>query len=252
MSGAPAAPLVLAFQLWDAAGWAAQAVFTWRMVHQWVRSEQAGRSVLPPAFWAWSLLGSALDLVYLFHRRDPVFASGALVSACIFGRNWWMARRPAPAPRAGGRPVVWPILSGLVLFAAVTVEAVGPDHGLVRFDRGLVWLVIGFVVTVGWTARFVVQWWASERTGVSHLPAAFFHVGLVSAVLLTVYAVSQVDWVKMFAFGTTVVPYARNLVLMRRAAARDAAAAAAAAGAGAAAGADVAGPAATPAVGRGA
>lgn len=219
MSAAAGAPLVLAFQVWDAVGWAAQAVFTWRMLHQWVRSEREGRSVLPPAFWAWSLLGSALDLVYLFHRRDPVFASGALVSACIFGRNYWMARRPAPAAPPRRRPVVWPILAGLVLFAAVTVEAIGPDHGLVRFDRGVVWLVIGFVGTVGWTARFVVQWWASERSGVSHLPAAFFHVGLASAALLTVYAVSQLDWVKMFAFGTTVVPYARNLVLLRRSAA---------------------------------
>lgn len=215
MSGALPSP-VLAFQAWDLAGWLAQAVFTWRMLHQWTTSEREGRSVLPRSFWSWSLLGSALDLVYLVHRRDPVFMSGTLVNACIYARNWAVARRPRPP--TGARPWV-PLAAGLVVFGAVVVEALGPDHGLVRFDRGVPWLVVGFLGTVGWTGRFVVQWWATERSGVSHLPAAFFYVGLGAAGLLFAYALSQRDWVKTAAFALTLVPYARNLVLLRRAAA---------------------------------
>lgn len=207
--------IVLAFMVWDACGWAAQAAFTWRMLHQWVVSEREGRSLLPTGFWAWSLVGSGLDLVYLFHRRDPVFVFSALVTTCIFARGAWMSRWPRP-PSSRERPVVWPIVVGVLAFLAITAEALWPGQDLMRFDRGSVWLAIGFLGSVGWAGRFVVQWWASERRGIPHLPASFFRLGLVSAALLTVYAVSQTDWVKMFAFGTTMVPYARNLVLIRR------------------------------------
>ena len=210
--GAVAAP-----HAWDLFGWAAQAVFTWRMLHQWALSEREGRSVLPLAFWGWSLVGSALDLVYLLpHRRDPVFVSSAIVTTCIFARNYWMARRPRPATH-DARPISWPIVLGLLLFAGVTLATTVLDERLLRFDRGVAWLVIGFLGSVGWTGRFVVQWWASERRGVSHLPPAFFRIGFFSAVLLTLYAVSQWDWVKMFAFAVTTVPYGRNLILLRRA-----------------------------------
>ena len=96
------APL-LAFQVLDGVGWAARAVWTWRMLHQWLLSEKHEKSVLPPSFWSWSLLGSALDLAYLFHRRDPVFVSGTLVNACIYARNLAMSRRPAAS--ANQRPI---------------------------------------------------------------------------------------------------------------------------------------------------
>ena len=215
------APLVLAFQVWDGFGWAAKAVFTWRMLHQWVRSEREGKSVLPAAFWGWSLLGSCLDLVYLAHRRDPVFMSGTIVNAAIYVRSFWMSR--SSAPRAPGKARLWvPLAAGVVIFGAVVYEALGPDHGLVHFKRSLPWLVVGYVGTLGWTGRFVVQWWESERTGVAHLPAAFFYVGVVAAAFLFAYALHERDWVNTFGFGLTLVPYARNLVLMRRRAAADA------------------------------
>jgi lipid-A-disaccharide synthase-like uncharacterized protein len=200
----------------DACGWAAQAAFTLRMLHQWAASERAGRSVVPRGFWALSLLGAALDLAYVLHRRDPVFTSSALVTACLFARSAWIARWPRAAGPSG-RAVSWPVVAGVLGFAALAVPAIVEGRGALDFGRSIPWLVVGFVGSLGWTARFVVQWWASERRGVAHLPEAFFVVGIVSAVLLTAYAVSQGDPVKTFAFGATTVPYARNVVLLRRA-----------------------------------
>lgn len=203
----------LAVQVWDGFGAAAKAVFTWRMLHQWVASERQGRSVLPTSFWAWSLLGSALELVYYVHRRDPVFMSGTLVNAAIYARNVLLARRPPSRP--GARPWV-PVAAGVALFAVVIVTAIGPDRGLIHFERNPVWLVVGFLGALGWTARFVVQWWASERAGVAHLPVAFFRLGVVAAVFLFAYALAERDWVNTVGFALTLVPYARNLVLLRR------------------------------------
>jgi lipid-A-disaccharide synthase-like uncharacterized protein len=206
------------FTVWDAFGVLAQVAFTWRVLHQWVASERQGKSVLPLAFWSWSLVGSAFDLVYCLGYRDPVLTSGAIVTGTIFARNWWMARRPAGPPVAATtRQLALPIVAGVALFAIVIVQSFGPDHGLVKFvAHDSAWLVVGFIGTIGWTARFVVQWFASERRGESHLPPAFFSIGLVSCVLLLAYAVSQARWVKVLAFAFTVIPYARNLVLLRR------------------------------------
>jgi lipid-A-disaccharide synthase-like uncharacterized protein len=208
---------VLAFQAWDAVGWAGQAVFTWRVVHQWVASERAKRSVLPRSYWVWSLLGSALLLVYGAYRRDPVFVLGSLVNGSIYARNLWMSRDGAPA-RAARRPVVWPILAGLVLFAVVVVEALGPDHGLVRFDRPVLSLAAGFVGQALWSGRFVVQWIVSERRGESVLPPVFFWMGVLGSVVLFLYAAIRPDpdWVYMAAFALNPIPYARNLVLIHR------------------------------------
>ena len=210
---------VLALQVLDGFGWAGQAVFTWRVVHQWLASEKAKMSVLPPSFWAWSLLGTALLVVYAAHRRDPVFLLGPLVNGFLYGRNLWMSRRGARSPRAAPRSVLWPVLAGVAVFAAVTVEAVGPRHGLVQYERGVLWLTLGFAGQVLWSGRFVVQWYESEKKGVSHLPASFFRMSVAGAVLLFSYAVSQKDWVNMAAYALNPIPYVRNLVLLRRGAA---------------------------------
>lgn len=208
---------VLALHWLDGFGWAGQAVFTWRILEQWWSSEKAKRSVIPSAFWAWSLAGSALLLVYAFHRRDPVFVLGTLVNGCIYLRNLVIARRgPFRAAAGTGRRAMWPVVAALALFAVITVEAIGPDHGLVRFDHALPWLVVGFVGQVLWSGRFVVQWLVSERRGESVLPAAFFAMSLAGALLLFVYAILRRDWVNMAAYGPNFIPYARNLILIRR------------------------------------
>ena len=95
-------------------------------------------------------------------------------------------------------------------------QAVGPNHGLVQYERGTLWLVIGFAGQALWSGRFVVQWYESEKKGVSHLPASFFRLSIAGAVLLFAYAVSQKDWVNMAAYALNPIPYARNLVLLRR------------------------------------
>ncbi len=58
MTTTDAGMIVLAFQVWDAVGWVGQALFTGRVLIQWLASERAGRSVVPRSFWWISLAGS--------------------------------------------------------------------------------------------------------------------------------------------------------------------------------------------------
>ena len=51
-------------------------LFTTRFVVQWLASEKAGKSVIPMAFWWFSISGGTLLLVYALYRKDAVFILG--------------------------------------------------------------------------------------------------------------------------------------------------------------------------------
>lgn len=75
--------------LWLVIGFAGQALFSMRFIVQWLKSEKVRRSVIPLAFWYFSLAGGTLLTAYAIHRGDPSSSSGrawACSSTCaIFG-----------------------------------------------------------------------------------------------------------------------------------------------------------------------
>lgn len=75
------------FDGWIALGFLAQAMFTMRFVVQWLASEKAGKSVMPVAFWFFSIGGGVLLLVYAIQRKDPVFIAGQGLGLFIYVRN---------------------------------------------------------------------------------------------------------------------------------------------------------------------
>ncbi|WP_127089334.1 lipid-A-disaccharide synthase N-terminal domain-containing protein [Aquabacter cavernae] len=85
---------------WVILGFVAQFMFTMRFVVQWLASERAGRSVIPFAFWTFSLGGGTLLLVYAVYRRDPVFIAGQALSTFIYIRNLQFALRERRQNRA--------------------------------------------------------------------------------------------------------------------------------------------------------
>ncbi|HDZ74897.1 MAG TPA: hypothetical protein ENH55_19410 [Aurantimonas coralicida] len=88
------------FDVWVALGFVAQLMFTGRFVVQWLASERARRSVIPVAFWIFSLAGGALLLVYAIQRRDPVFILGQAAGLFVYTRNLvliWGERKRASA-----------------------------------------------------------------------------------------------------------------------------------------------------------
>ncbi len=76
--------------VWIAIGLAGQALFSARFILQWLASERARRSVVPKAFWYFSLGGSAILLAYAIHRTDPVFILGQSVGFAIYLRNLYL------------------------------------------------------------------------------------------------------------------------------------------------------------------
>lgn len=84
--------------VWLAVGLAGQALFTARFLLQWIASERARRSVMPIAFWYFSLAGGVVLLLYALHKRDPVFILGQAGGAVVYARNlYFLLRRSATA-----------------------------------------------------------------------------------------------------------------------------------------------------------
>jgi lipid-A-disaccharide synthase-like uncharacterized protein len=92
--------------LWLAIGFLGQALFSARFFVQWIASERARRSVVPNAFWFFSLAGGLVLLSYAIHRRDPVFILGQASGLLIYSRNLHLLHRQRRGsdPAASGVP----------------------------------------------------------------------------------------------------------------------------------------------------
>jgi len=78
-----------------------------------------------------------------------------------------------------------------------------------------VWLTIGFIGQAIFTARFVVQWAASEKRRNSVVPIAFWWLSLVGGGVLLAYASYKRDPVIVVGQSLGLVVYVRNLMLVR-------------------------------------
>lgn len=94
--------------IWLSIGFAGQALFAMRFIIQWVVSEQKRDSVIPIAFWYFSIGGGAVLLSYAIWREDPVIILGQCTGLFIYLRNLYFiyANRRAdlavPDPEGSG------------------------------------------------------------------------------------------------------------------------------------------------------
>ena len=79
------------------------------------------------------------------------------------------------------------------------------------------WVAFGLLGQLFFTLRFVVQWLASERSGRSTVPIAFWYFSLVGGGMLFVYAFwYRHDLVFTLGQAAGLFIYTRNLMLIRR------------------------------------
>ena len=88
---------------------------------------------------------------------------------------------------------------------------------MIRDGIPLAWLALGFAGQALFSARFAVQWIASEKRRRSVVPRAFWWLSLGGGGALLAYAVYRRDPVFILGQAAGLVVYGRNLVLIRRA-----------------------------------
>ena len=79
--------------VWIGIGFLGQFLFMMRFLWQWIQSERQRRSIIPIAFWYFSLAGGMTLFVYAVHRRDPVFIAGQALGLLVYTRNLLLIRR---------------------------------------------------------------------------------------------------------------------------------------------------------------
>jgi lipid-A-disaccharide synthase-like uncharacterized protein len=84
---------VIKLNPWILLGYVGQALFGMRFFVQWVASERVGRSVIPVAFWFFSIGGGLLLFGYSLYIRDPVFILGQGFGLFVYLRNLYFVFR---------------------------------------------------------------------------------------------------------------------------------------------------------------
>lgn len=78
------------------------------------------------------------------------------------------------------------------------------------------WVAIGFAGQALFSARFALQWIASERAGRSVIPDVFWYCSIGGGMTLLAYAIWRQDPVFIAGQAAGLLIYARNIYLIWR------------------------------------
>lgn len=78
------------------------------------------------------------------------------------------------------------------------------------------WLTVGFLGQAFFSARFLVQWIASERRKESVIPISFWFFSIGGGLTLLIYSIYRMDPVFILGQAAGLFVYLRNLYLIRR------------------------------------
>lgn len=92
---------VLCDPIWAVVALLGQVIFGGRFIIQWIASEQAGQSHVPPVFWWMSIVGSSIMLAYAVHLKNPILMMGFSVNTLVYMRNLHLVYGAANRARKG-------------------------------------------------------------------------------------------------------------------------------------------------------
>jgi len=192
-------------------GFAAQGLFSARLLVQWFSSEKAGRSKSPLLFWQLSILGSLLLMVYGIFRRDVVIILGQVLTYCIYIRNLHYQKNWLKIPRPFRIfTLVFPFAALLWLLSEQHYSLASIMHNEDIPRLLLMWGGAGQIV---FNFRFVYQLIRMEQAKESILPLGFWLISIVGSFMVISYAVFRRDPVLFIGQLFGFVVYTRNIVL---------------------------------------
>lgn len=201
--------------------------FTLRILVQWLQSEKHQKSYTGRTFWRLSLAGNTLLLLHYIIQVQYPFAILQVGNAVISWRNLNLMKE---GKNYNTSQAVW-IFSGTL--AIVTIIFIAQSYLFIgqldwirtptklfdqtRQHHHLIWHIIGAIGGTLFASRFWIQWWHAERHQRSELGKTFWWVSIIGSVVSLVYFIHIRDNVSIFHYAFGLIPYARNLILIRRA-----------------------------------
>jgi len=197
-----------------AIGFIAQALFSARLIVQWIKSEKAGKTLSPILFWQLSILASWMLFIYGLLRDDFAIIMGQVIAYSIYIRNLHIQNNWKSLPIVTrGIAITTPVL--VLLFMLKNWEF----HYQQLFkneDIPTLLLLWGVAGQITFTFRFVYQWIYSERKGESLLPMGFWIISIIGSIMILSYAIYRKDPVLFFGQGFGLLVYTRNILLIQK------------------------------------
>jgi len=192
-------------------GFLAQALFSARMLVQWIMSERQHRVVSPSIFWILSLGGSALLFLYGWLRGDFSIILGQILSYYIYIWNLSIKGLWQSVPA----PLRWALQ--LLPVVVIAFMASSAQQFVTTFFHNTyvpMWLLLlGTTGQVIFTLRFVYQWYHSRRQGQSVLPLGFWLLSLLGSGIIIIYGLLRFDPVLVVGHSMGFAIYTRNAFL---------------------------------------
>lgn len=195
-------------------GFLAQALFSARLVVQWLLSEKARKVVSPTSYWQISILASYLLFVYGWLRDDFAIILGQYISYYIYiwnlnTKNHWK-ELPAFIRLV---LLLTPVL--VIIYLLLTWDINGPRlFRNANIPLGL--LIFGSMGQIIFTFRFIYQWFYSRHKGESVFPVTFWVLGLLGSAIIVSYGIYRSDPVLILGQSAGFIAYIRNLFILRK------------------------------------
>lgn len=205
-------------------GFAASFLFGLRVLMQWIGSEKNNKSLVTPSFWIISLTANLIMTVHSFIQLQyPI--------CLIQGLNGWIAWRNLELMK--GSKSTWKlsafkmgctvfVITSLFIFQGWWLHTSAwmhpPSLWSDTHSEHIFWLWHGLGITgmALFASRFWVQWWQAETHQASFLSQSFWWVSLSGSLISIAYFYRLHDLVNLLSYSTGLLPYLRNLVLIKR------------------------------------
>jgi len=195
-------------------GFAAQILFSARLIQQWLVSEKKKKVITPALFWQFSLFASFLLFVYGYLREDFSIMLGQAITYYIYIRNIQLQGDWKKIP--GVLKVFLYIFPVFIVIYSYNNNILD-IYNLFNNENIPLWLLIlGSTAQIIFNLRFIYQWIYSERMKASILPLGFWILSLTGALMVLTYAIIRKDPVLFIGHVMGSVVYARNIIISRR------------------------------------
>jgi len=195
-------------------GFAAQLLFSSRILVQWIIAEKNKKVLTPNLFWKISLIASVLLFIYGYLRDDFPIMLGQVITYYIYIRNIQLEHEWDGIPG-------W--LRILLYFFPVVIIIYGYNNNIMdranlfnRENIPTLLMILGVIAQVLFTLRFVYQWIYSERKKESMLPMGFWIMSFAGSSLIFIYAIFRKDPVLFLAHLSGLIAYSRNIFILKR------------------------------------
>lgn len=203
-------------------GFLSAIAFTGRMLVQWLGSEAKGISRVTPLFWKLSLAGNISLAVHAFIQ---VQFHVCLIQVCNGIISWRNLNLMQPFDKQISTKKTLFLMAAGVIFTFLIFQLNGAADWfrvpLTPWTQStsalsILWHIFGFCGLALFSSRFWIQWWSAEKRKTSYLGPTFWWVSLIGEAICLVYFVKIHDPVNFIGPAFAMIPYIRNLMLLRK------------------------------------